>query len=95
MTYEHGYVVIENGAIMETNSNSAMKNLNVGEAVVQRKDRKLGELHFITPRNPTCLWNSILPILLGSIFYNLGTGLGWIQSWNLGGHYPELDLEGP
>ena len=31
----------------------------------------------------------------GVNFCNLGTGLGWIQSWNLGGHYPELDLEGP
>ena len=63
MTHEHDYVVIENDAIMETNDSSAMKKMNVGEAVVQRNDRKLGELHFITPRNQTCLWNSILPII--------------------------------
>ena len=60
---KHDYVVIENGAIMETNNSSAMKKLNVGEAVVQRNDGKLGELHFITLRNQTCLWNSILPII--------------------------------
>ena len=60
---KHDYVVIENGAIMETNNSSAMKKLNVGEAVVQRNDGKLGELHFITPGNQTCLWNSILPII--------------------------------
>ena len=60
---KHDYVVIENGAIMETNNSSAMKKLNVGEAVVQRNDGKLGELHFITPRIQTCLWNSILPII--------------------------------
>ena len=63
MTHEHDYVVIENDAIMETNDSSAMKKMNVVEAVVQRNDRKLGELHFITPRNQTCLWNSILPII--------------------------------
>ena len=60
---KHDYVVIENGAIMETNNSSAMQKLNVGEAVVQRNDGKLGELHFIIPRNQTCLWNSILPII--------------------------------
>ena len=60
---KHDYVVIENDAIMETNNSSAMKMLNAGEAVVQRNDGKLGELHFITPRNQTCLWNSILPII--------------------------------
>ena len=48
---KHDYVVIENGAIVETNNSSAMKKLNVGEAVVQRNDGKLGELHFHTPRN--------------------------------------------
>ena len=60
---KHDYVVIENGAIMETDNSSAMKKLNVGEAVVQRNDGKVGELHFITARNQTCLWNSILPII--------------------------------
>ena len=60
---KHDYVVIENGAIMETNNSSAMKKLNVGEAVVQRNDGKLGEPHFITPRNQTCLRNYILPII--------------------------------
>ena len=60
---KHDYVVIENGAIVETNNSSATKKLNMGEAVVQKNDGKLGELHFITPRNQTCLWNSILPII--------------------------------
>ena len=60
---KHDYVVIEKGAIMATNNSSAMKKLNVGEAVVERNDGKLGELHFITPRNQTCSWNSILPII--------------------------------
>ena len=49
---------------METNNNSAMKKLNVGEAVVQMNDRKLGKLHVITPRNQACLWTSILPIMI-------------------------------
>ena len=63
VSHEHLYGVIENGAIMETNNNAAMKKLNVGEAVVQRHDRKLGELHFITPRNQTGLWKYISLII--------------------------------
>ena len=39
MKHEHGYVVLENGAIMETSNNSAMKKLNVSEVVVQRKKK--------------------------------------------------------
>ena len=50
-----------------------MKNLSVGEAFVQRKDRKRGELHFISPRNETYLLNSFSQVFRGQSFTTLDT----------------------
>ena len=79
MTHRNGYAVVENGTIMETNNNSAMKTLSVDEALC-RGITESGENLISLIQELKIIYGILFCHQFGGqSFTTLGTGAGY--SW--------------